>query len=209
MSLNSNTPLNKSNNLPQEREPPKGPFAPRRSNGNSSSSNDNNNNHDDRIRIAIVGGGIAGITAAQAIAKQCSRLNNNSNNNRHGNSPPPEIVVFEADPAADTPFDNSSPTANDGKPQPVSPRWTAATARNANSIVPGASMHIMSQRSTLWQIARDTVSETMALKYEQIMKWLGYPVKQLGIDNFDVTPPYFAFHVFKCIGPNVSGPERK
>jgi len=168
-------------------------------------------NNKDPVRIAIIGGGIAGITAAQAIANHLSSNRNINSNNNNNNPllrqpPPPEVVVFEADAAADTPFEGSFNTA-----QP--PRWTAATARNANSMVPGAAMHIMSQRSTLWQIAHDTVSEWAALKYEQGMQWLGHDgdddAGQLSIDKFEVPPPYFAFHVLQCVGPNVSWPQRR
>ena len=167
-------------------------------------SNNNNNNpqkqgvateatvpadHKERVRIAIIGGGIAGITAARAIAARLSSTNVN-----------PEIVVWEADGAAEDKFSST------GQP----PRWRAATARNANSIVPGAAMHIMSQRSTLWQIAVDTVSEFGALKYEQAMEWLGHGGDTLlNIDNFQVPPPYFAFHVLQCLGPHVSWAERR
>ena len=167
-----------------------------------------NESNKDRVRIAIVGGGIAGITAAQSIAKHLSQ------HNIH-NQPQPEIVVFEADAAADTPFEdsflNNNNKKNDDESSPHPPRWTAATARNANSIVPGAAMHVMSQRSTLWQIAHDTVSEFAVMKYEQGIKWLGHGggEKQLSIDKFEVPPPYFAFHVLQCVGPHVSWPERR
>ena len=145
------------------------------------------------IRVAIVGGGIAGITAARAISNRLQKTGNEKRN--------VEIVVFEADSAATAPFQSSAP-----------PLWTAATARNANSIVPGAAMHIMSQRSTLKQIAKDTVSEFLALKYEAFRKVIdkNHDVNNLlNIDNFEVPPPYFAFHVLKCLGPRVSWEERR
>lgn len=68
-----------------------------------------------------------------------------------------------------------------------------ATARNANSLVPGAAMHIMSQRKTLLKIAKDTAREWYSEQVESIQHWLqtnGYYDKEItkNIDNFDVVP---------------------
>jgi glycine/D-amino acid oxidase-like deaminating enzyme len=68
-------------------------------------------------------------------------------------------------------------------------------------MVPGAAMHIMSQRSTLKQIFVDTCQEIGAHVLEQI-------TNTSNIDNFNVKPPYFALHLFRCIGPSASWDER-
>ena len=82
-----------------------------------------------------------------------------------------------------------------------------ATARNANSMVPGAAMHVMSQRSTLGQIFIDTCNEVVAHVIEQIRSYTKIPYTS-NIDNFDVKPPYFALHLIRCIGPSASWDER-
>ena len=79
------------------------------------------------------------------------------------------------------------------------PYLFVATARNANSMVPGAAMHIMSQRSTLKQIFVDTCQETITQVLEKIRP---------NPNPFDVKPPYFALHLYRCIGPSASWDER-
>lgn len=141
----------------------------------------------DPVRIAIVGGGIAGITAASAIA---SRLNDH------------EITVFEADSNCNYPY------------QTQQPLWTAATARNANCIVPGVAMHVMAERSTLLSILRDTVWEWSILKYESLSRSMIRTLApdsflpKLNIDNFEVVPPYFSVHMLRCMGHHATWEER-
>lgn len=86
-----------------------------------------------------------------------------------------------------------------------------ATARNANSMVPGAAMHVMSQRSTLLKVIKDTVREFWSEKIEDVQHWLRSTHRvdyQRAIDNFSIVPPYFAFHLFKCMGPSATWDER-
>ena len=86
-----------------------------------------------------------------------------------------------------------------------------ATARNANSLVPGAAMHVMSQRKTLVKIAKDTTREWYSEQVESIQQWLRKNVDYemtKNIDSFDVVPPYFAMHLFRCIGPSATWDER-
>ena len=147
-------------------------------------------------RIGILGGGIAGVTAAHSLAK---RLGNDVS-----------IVVMEGDSA------RPSQSVAMGKP----PEWTAATARNANSLVPGAAMHLMSQKHTLFQVMRDTVREFAMVYVEgfqnQFDKLPGIladgsttKVARLqNIDNFNVPPPYFALHLFRCLGFSATMEER-
>lgn len=81
-----------------------------------------------------------------------------------------------------------------------------ATARNANSMVPGAAMHVMSQRSTLLKILKDTTTEFVTSHLERIQNYL--PKERVSnIDNFDVVPPYFALHLIRCLGPSATWDE--
>ena len=88
-----------------------------------------------------------------------------------------------------------------------------ATARNANSLVPGAAMHVMSQRKTLYQIFKDVTREWYNEQIESFQHFLhdrghiDYKITK-SIDSFDSTPPYFALHLFRCIGPSATWDER-
>jgi len=144
-------------------------------------------------RIAIVGGGIAGVTAANALSKKLSSNNISA-----------KIVVFEEDEHGGT---NEVDFSNHQQPS-----WLAATARNANTICPGASMHVMSQRKTLTKIMKDTVREW----FEERLKMIQSIMQKehlaadhlLRLDNFDYAPPYFALHLLRCMGPSASWDER-
>ena len=144
-------------------------------------------------RIGIIGGGICGNSVAHALAKQ---LPNNGENAY-------EIVIVEGDP-------HSAANAFKGDQQEtISPQWHAATARNANSLVAGSAMHVFSKKSILWQVLRDTVHEWYELKKEKIHAL--FPAEHLAIsrnDNFSYPPPYFALHLWKCLGPSASPEER-
>ena len=85
-------------------------------------------------RIAVIGGGIAGVTAARSIAKELATSSKSTIKKA-------DIVVYEGD-ANGGPL--KEPFAIQRKAQPT---WGAATAKNANSLVPGVAMHVMSQRS--------------------------------------------------------------
>jgi len=148
-------------------------------------------------RIGIVGGGIAGVTAAHSLSK---RLNGKD----------VSIVVMEGA--------SSQPAQSVAKGKP--PEWTAATARNANSLVPGAAMHLMSQKDTLFQVMRDTIREGIMIyvegfqnQFEKLPGLLadGSTTKEAriqNIDNFDVQPPYFALHLLRCLGISATMEER-
>ena len=144
-------------------------------------------------RIGIIGGGICGNSVAHALAKQLP----NRCENKY------EIVILEGDPY-------SAVTTMKGEQQKaVSPQWHAATARNANSLVPGSSMHVFSRKSVLWQVLRDTACEWCELKKEKIQAL--FPMEQMVTSrqhNFSSPPPYFALHLWKCLGPAASPEER-
>ena len=147
-------------------------------------------------RIAVIGGGIAGVTAARSIAKELGT-------NSESTIKKADIVVYEGD-ANGGPL--KEPFDIQRKAQPV---WGAATAKNANSLVPGVAMHVMSQRSTLIEIAEDTINEWLMLKFEALKGFVSeslVPIKKL--DDFNVIPPYFAFHPLKCLGPTATMEER-
>ena len=74
-------------------------------------------------------------------------------------------------------------------------------------------MHVMTQRKTLLKIAKDTAREWYSEQIESFQHWLqtkGHIDYQMtkSIDNFDIVPPYFALHLFRCIGPSATWDER-
>lgn len=74
-------------------------------------------------------------------------------------------------------------------------------------------MHVMSQRNTLSKIAKDAVREWYSEAIESFQHFLhdvGHSDYKMtkSIDNFDVVPPYFALHLFRCIGPSATWDER-
>ena len=148
-----------------------------------------------RPRIAIVGGGLAGVTAARSI----NQLLQKDYDKRV------DIVIYEGDPNV-----GKNEEANYDIQRKIQPVWSAAVAKNANSMVPGAAMHIMSQRNTLIEIATDTVNEWFLLHLENVKHCvLDNLMAVRNIDNFNITPPYFALHLFKCLGPSASWDERR
>jgi glycine/D-amino acid oxidase-like deaminating enzyme len=66
---------------------------------------------------------------------------------------------------------------------------------------------VMSQRSTLSQICKDTCQEIFAEILEKMKSYINISYTS-NIDNFDIKPPYFALHLFRCIGPSASWDER-
>ena len=64
-------------------------------------------------------------------------------------------------------------------------------------IVPGASMHIMSQRSTMKQILNDFIG----IRHHTVFN-------RSPNDDFTDIPPYFGFSAWKCIGLPASWEER-
>ena len=73
-------------------------------------------------------------------------------------------------------------------------------------------MHVMSQRKTLIKIMKDTVRDWYEERLEMIQSWLQKEHlaadRLLRADNFDVVPPYFALHLWRCVGPSASKDER-
>ena len=147
-------------------------------------------------RIAVIGGGIAGVTAARSIAKELATSDKSVIKKA-------DIVIYEGDA-------NGGPLKErfdiQRKAQPI---WGSATAKNANSLVPGVAMHVMSKRSTLIEIAEDTINEWLMLKLEALKGFVSaslVPIKK--VDDFSAVPPYFAFHPLKCLGPTATMEER-
>ncbi len=73
-------------------------------------------------------------------------------------------------------------------------------------------MHVMSQRKTLMKIMKDTVREWFEERLEMIQILLQKEHlaadQLLRLDNFDHAPPYFALHLFRCMGLSASWDER-
>jgi glycine/D-amino acid oxidase-like deaminating enzyme len=149
---------------------------------------------DQPIRIGIVGGGIAGVTVAHSLARRLPTTTAGKN---------AEIVVLEGD------IQKSVP----GLP----PAWKAATARNANSLVPGAAMHVFSRQNVLWDVIRDTLKDWY-LQHRDTVRGLlpaSSKVGQAGLvpledenELFHTPPPYFALHLMRCLGPSADSVER-
>lgn len=141
-------------------------------------------------KIAIVGGGICGVTAAHAIK---TRLQTIAPNHKV------DIVIYEGDRNAFCHEDVTGKESQASFKQMLQPIWKAATARNANSLVPGAAMHIFSKRSTLIEIATDTLRET----------YLSLTSGDANNRDFSSVPPYFGFSPTKCLGLSASWVERQ
>ena len=174
----------------------------------------NEENVPGRVRIGIIGGGIAGVSCANALAK---RLFDTPDGQRRY-----QIVVLEGDPRSAAAIACSSDDeGHDSKEnfRSTSPEWQAATAKNANSMVPGAAMHVFSRKSVMWQVIKDTVKEWYFLKKEALEEKLSFGKpktdKVLATtlltnrrDDFAFTPPYFALHLLECLGPSATPEER-
>jgi glycine/D-amino acid oxidase-like deaminating enzyme len=144
---------------------------------------------DKPIRIGIVGGGIAGVTVAHSLARRLPAATAAKS---------VEIVVLEGD---------IQEASIPGRP----PAWKAATARNANSLVPGASMHVFSRQSVLWDVIQDTVRDWYLQNRGIVGRLLPTSSKVLlESDNalFNTVPPYFALHLGRCLGPSADSMER-
>jgi glycine/D-amino acid oxidase-like deaminating enzyme len=136
------------------------------------------------VRIGIVGGGIAGVSVAHALRKR------DPTSKCH-------IQVLEAG------IPGMTATYLPAHPKDL---WKAATDRNGNSIVPGASFHILSRPSTLFKVLSDTVKEFWSVQRETLF----------GKRHFDATgseflsaPPYFALNLTACLGPSATALERQ
>ena len=100
------------------------------------STNDRNRNENTKVpRIAIIGGGICGVTAAKSIAARMSTS---------GQKKQVDITIYEAD--VNSLKDEGNNLSNELK-QPGScfmqPQWKAATARNANSLGENSSISFL------------------------------------------------------------------
>lgn len=110
-----------------------------------------NDDFDKRLRIGIVGGGIAGVSVAHALVKRLEKEPKSATNI--------DIVVFDAE-------HNKHDKSKSDNMQMMMPSlppphdvWEAATAKNGNSLVPGASFFIFSKPSALKQVLVDTVKD--------------------------------------------------
>lgn len=64
---------------------------------------------------------------------------------------------------------------------------------------------------TVIKIMKDTIREWYHERLESIQKWLmkdHIAAIVPRVDNFDIVPPYFALHLFRCVGPSASWDER-
>jgi D-amino-acid dehydrogenase len=138
-------------------------------------------------RIAIIGGGICGVTAAKAIMNRMKTL---------APEKKLDIHIYEADPNS---YESSDHKQQYGFQNGMYPSWKAATARNANSLVPAAAMHIMSQREDLMEIFRDSLLQIK----------LSIQIGSAKGRDFSTVPPYFGFSPFACLGLSASWSERK
>jgi D-amino-acid dehydrogenase len=152
------------------------------------------------VRIGIVGGGIAGVSVAHALSQRKLPL-------------PAMITILEGDssPIGEVPVQENT----------QSPAWIAATARNANSLVPGvASGAVLSQRPVVYKAIGDTVREWCYRQGERLRDAVVAPddrklragmlkKKAPRSEDFAVPPPYFALHPVRCLGPTADPVERR
>ena len=151
------------------------------------------------VRVGIIGGGIAGVSAAHALRKRLHHC---------------QIELLEAGfPERDTiasPL-NFVETEGAGGDATSTSSWKAATARNGNSIVPGASFFVFSQPSSLRQILTDAMTEYWEAQKEFWKVALRNPSDPAVVgrlQDFANVPPYFALHLGACLGPSASSTER-
>jgi glycine/D-amino acid oxidase-like deaminating enzyme len=137
-----------------------------------------------RVRIGIIGGGIAGVSVAHALRKR-------------DNAAKYRIQVLEAG------IPGMTATHLPTHPEEM---WKAATDRNGNSIVPGASFHIFSKPSSLFQVLSDTFNEFWKLRKESLF---GKTHFDTAASEFLSAPPYFALNLTACLGPTASTLERQ
>lgn len=75
-------------------------------------------------KIAIIGGGLCGVTAAHAIKERLEMLSPDDHSNV-------QIVIYEADPNS---FNEGMKFRKSDFEKELQPEWRAATSRNANSL---------------------------------------------------------------------------
>ena len=134
-----------------------------------------------RPRIAIIGGGIAGVTAAASIASRFRATTNTSNPllfEKQASRLNVDITIYEAD----VNCDNTN--------------WKAATALNACSMVPSVSMHLLSQRQTLYQVMKDS-----------FLNFFGTPSSSYN-NNLISIPPTLMFSLQGCLGLSCTWSQR-
>jgi glycine/D-amino acid oxidase-like deaminating enzyme len=156
-----------------------------------------------KLRIGIVGGGIMGITVANSLANTIQQQNQQQQQQQQ-QLLQCDIIVYEGD-------TNGGGMDHFNQNQSV-PSWTAATARNANTIAVGAAMHVFASHSALWNVVSDVAWSTFKSMQEKLLYSSDddNTSKLLPrMDDFNVTPPYFAFHPWHCMGPDVSSEERE
>jgi len=171
-----------------------------------------------QVRIGIIGGGIAGVSVAHALAKtQQLRLENQDPMNK---TPQYSITILEAG----MPTEQEDSLHVNEEETPHQPKWKAATARNGNSLVPAASFSVMSQKDVFLSVFKDTASEMRRSWKQALSKQInritmnqdnshyttsnGTPGDQ---DNKDFLriPPYFALNIWRCaVSPNTTHEER-
>lgn len=148
-----------------------------------------------RLRIGIVGGGIMGITVAHSLAKSLQKQQNSHC----------DIVVYEGD--------SNGGGMNQFNQNKSVPSWNAATARNANTIAVGAAMHVFASRSVVWNVVSESANGAFTSVQQNLFSMMpkaaAAPVKLARMDDFNITPPYFAFHPSSCMGPGVPSAERQ
>mmetsp|Transcript_1593 Transcript_1593/g.3270 ORF Transcript_1593/g.3270 Transcript_1593/m.3270 type:complete len:558 (+) Transcript_1593:168-1841(+) len=94
-----------------------------------------------------------------------------------------------------------------------SPEWKAATARNANTISVGASMHVFSTRKTVYSLLSNGIQDAMESLQQQLfsrssIKNTATTTNHPNPELFAKPPPFFAFKPYYCLGPAAAWNER-
>jgi len=138
------------------------------------------NNANPTIKIGIVGGGIMGITVAHSLVETL----------RSDSLPNCQIIILEGD-------------RHGGKAEfhpNKSPAWGAATARNANTIAVGDSMHTFSSRKMIHSLLSNALQDKLGSLAASF--WQN-PKKEE--ESFAKSPPpFFSFQPYYCLGPGAA-----
>ncbi|KAL3926605.1 MAG: hypothetical protein SGBAC_013409 [Bacillariaceae sp.] len=158
------------------------------------------------LKIGIVGGGIMGITVAHSLIESISK--------NPSSFPKLEIVIMEAD--------HQGGNMSEFNQNKEVPAWNAATARNANTIAVGASMHVFSTRPMVYSLLSNGIKGGLESLQQQIfgpsssnttttttsMEDLKTDSNHSNPELFAKPPPFFAFKPYYCLGPPATWNER-
>ncbi|CAJ1943403.1 unnamed protein product [Cylindrotheca closterium] len=164
----------------------------------------NNNEKPAAVRIGIVGGGIMGITVANSLIESLQKKND-------PRLPNLQIIMLEGDHQGG----GGMTEFNQNK---HGPDWKAATARNANTIAVGASMHVLSTRPLVYSLLSNGIKDAIGSLQRQLFGQSNNTSAEASNkatktnhsnpELFAKPPPFFAVKPYYCLGPPATWNER-